>query len=339
MKVDQGRLRQAMAKRSPAVRLYLLHGSDEAAAAAAVYHLAEAMGPEAERVDLDGAALRKEPGRLADEAASPSLFGTPRYIRVANVGEDALEALDLLLAGDGGDVPVIALAPSVKASGRIVKLATEAAGAMACAFYPPTAAEAERLAVSIAHEAGLIVEPSLARQLVEIGGGERAVMVSEIAKLALYLDAAPERPQSLDETTIAALRADHGEPSTTDLVAALIDGEAPTLGVLLERAHEDGASAVTWLRAAARRLLSLAEMRAAIDAGEPPTAVMKKHRVFFREEASTLAALRRWSPAMLARALHQVRSAERAVMGGSAAGAVIAETAVLTIARGIAARR
>ena len=339
MKVDAGRLRQAMAAPSPAIRLYLLHGADEAAAQAAAREFAQALGADVERIDLDGATLRKDPGRLAMEAASPSLFGTPRYVRIAGTGDESLEALTLLLAAEHGETPIVALAPAVRTSARIVKLAIDSRAALACAFYPPTIAEAERLIVGLARDAGLLVEPALARQLVDATGGDQAILHQELTKFALFLDAAPDRPQPLDETTIDALRADHGEVSVPDLVAALVEGEPAVLGAMLEQARADGGSTVTWLRAVARRLLTLLEMRTAIDGGEPPAAVMKKHRIFFREEAATLAVLRRWSPVMLATGVQRVRAAERAVMGGSAAGTVMAEVAALAMARGIAARR
>ena len=339
MKADAGRLRQAVAAPSSAIRLYLLHGSDESAAQVAAQQLGRALGPDAERIDLDGAALRKDPGRLAAEAASPSLFGTARYVRVTAVGEESLEALTALLAAPHADAPVVALAPGVRTSARIVKLAIDSPLALACAFYPPTAAEAERLATGLARAQGMTPEPGVARRLIEASGGDQALVAQEIDKLALFLDAAPERPQALGAAALDALGADHGDTSLPDLVAALVEGDAPLLGAMLEQARADGGSAVVWLRAAMRRLLTLADMRGEIDAGQAPGDVMKKHRVFFREEAATLAGLRRWSPAMLARGVHRLRAAERAVMGGSAAGVVIAEAAMLTIARGIAERR
>jgi DNA polymerase-3 subunit delta len=66
---------------------------------------------------------------------------------------------------------------------------------------------------------------------------------------------------------------------------------------------------------------------------------MKRHRIFFREEAATLAALRRWSPAMLAEALNRVRRAERAVMSPGNAGTVLADAAAVELARAAAHRR
>jgi len=71
------------------IRLYLLHGPDEAGARDIATRLARAMGPDAERVDLEPALLKSSPGRLADEAASLSLFGTARHIRITGLGRSA----------------------------------------------------------------------------------------------------------------------------------------------------------------------------------------------------------------------------------------------------------
>ncbi len=85
MKASAAQIRAAVDAPNPATRLYLLHGPDESGAAELAARLARALGPDAERVDLDMKALREQPGRLADEAASMSLFGGARYIRVTGV--------------------------------------------------------------------------------------------------------------------------------------------------------------------------------------------------------------------------------------------------------------
>ena len=339
MKVDAGKLRSLTAAPPAAIRLYLLHGPDEASAQAAARQLGLAFGKGAERIDLDGATLRKDPARLADEAASLSLFGDARYVRVAAIGEESLEAVAGLLAADRAGNPVIALAPGLRATANLAKLAIGSPLACACAFYEPTAAEAEKIAQGLARELGLQPDPGVARHIAEASGGDRAVMAQELEKIALFLDAAPDRPRALDHAALEAIGADLGETAQGALVAAIVDGEPAALGVALDRIGADGASPVPWLRALTRRLIALAEMRAGIDGGEPPAAVMKRHRVFFRDEATTLAALRRWTPAMLARATAQVRGAERAVMASGNAGTVLADAAALTIARGIASRR
>lgn len=339
MKVDAGRLRSLIAAPPADIRLYLLHGPDEASAQAVARQLGVAFGKDAERVDLDGATLRKDPARLADEAASLSLFGEARYIRVTGVGEESGEAVTGLLAAERAGSPVIALAPGLRATARLAKLAIDSPLAAACAFYEPSLAEAEKIAQTLARDLGLQAEPGVARHVAEAAGGDRAVIAQELEKIALFLDAAPDRPKPFDQATLDAIGADLGETAQSALVAAIVDGEPAALGLALDRIGADGASPIPWLRALTRRLMALAEMRAAIDAGEPPAAVMKRHRIFFREEAATLAALRRWTPAMLARAAAQVRGAERSVMASGNAGPVLADATALTIARGLASRR
>ncbi|MDP1027808.1 DNA polymerase III subunit delta [Sphingomonas sp. KR1UV-12] len=338
MKASANQIRQALSAPRPTVRLYLLHGPDEAGAGALAALLGTAMGATAERIDLDGATLRGDPARLADEASSLSLFGDPRWIRVTQTGEESLNALAALLEADGAANPVVALAPTVRTTAKIVKLATDSPHAMAFGCYAPTAQDAERLAATLAGEQGLRLAPGTAARLVAASGGDRAVMAREIDKLALYLDAAPDRPHDLDHDAIDAVGADLDEAEATRAVEALVEGRPDQLAEELARLSDAGISPIPWLRQLARRLVALGEMRAEIAAGEAADAVMKRHRVFFRDEPATGRALRRWTPAMLARALDRVRAAERAVMAPANAGTVLAEDAVLSVARALARR-
>jgi DNA polymerase-3 subunit delta len=84
--------------------------------------------------------------------------------------------------------------------------------------------------------------------------------------------------------------------------------------------------------------MTLAEMKAEIDAGATQDTVFKRHRIFFREEANTAQAIRRWNPAMLSTALTRVRNAERAVMSSGNAGSVLAEHALIELTRGVERR-
>ena len=97
MKANAAQIRAAVDKPKPDIRLFLLHGPDEAGAAEFAERLGKAVGPDAERIDLDMKALREQPGRLADEAASLSLFGGNRYVRVSGLEEAGSEEVSLLL--------------------------------------------------------------------------------------------------------------------------------------------------------------------------------------------------------------------------------------------------
>lgn len=338
MKASAAQIRAALAKPPRDVRLFLLHGPDEAGAAALADLLAHAVGPDAERVDLDGTMLKADPARLADEAASLSLFGGARFVRAAPIGEESLGALTALLTAEVVGNPVVAIAPNLRASAKVVRLALESNAAMAHACYVPAGAEAERLATAMAAEHGLRIMPGIAAGLLDVSGGDRAVLAREFEKYALYLDAAPDRPRELDRAAVEAVGADLGESDTAEAVAALVEGRSAALGAELVRLAEGGASPIPWLRAIARRLVSLAEMRAAVASGETVAAVMKRHRVFYKEEAATERALRRWSPAMLDQALARLRAAERAILAPSNAGGVIADWAALALARAVGKR-
>ena len=338
MKANAGQIRQALTAPRPDVRLYLLHGPDEAGASAMAALLGTAIGDGAERVDLDGATLRSDPARLADEAASISLFGDRRWIRATAVGEESLAALTALLEAPAVANPVVAIAPTVRSTAKIVKLATDSSLAMAHACYVPSGQDAERLATTLAAEAGLRAAPGTAARLVAASGGDRAVLAQEIEKLALFCDAAPDRPRDLDHDAIDQVGADLDEAETTRAVEALVEGRPDQLAEELARLGEAGTSPIPWLRQIARRLIALADMRAEIARGDTPDAVMKRHRVFFREEAATARALRRWSPQMLAEALDRIRHAERAVMAPGNAGGVLADQAALHLTRAIARR-
>jgi DNA polymerase-3 subunit delta len=323
---------------TPACRLYLFHGPDASAGADLARRLAVAIGSDAERIDLEGPMLRSDPARLADEAASLSLFGGARYVRISPAGDECFDAFTALLEADQAGNPVVALAPTVKSTAKIVKLANDSKLALCVACYEPTQQEAETHAVAIAREAGLRPVGDAARRLAAATGGDRAVIAQEIEKLALYLDAAPDRPADLDDAALDAIGADLGDAEMTRLVTAVVEGDSARLGHELVRLDEAGVSPIPWLRQLARRLMTLAEMRGEVDRGDEIGGVMKRHRIFFREEAATSRALRRWSPTMLARGIDRVRSTERAVMASGTAGDVLADHEMVTLTHAVERR-
>ncbi|HEX8387668.1 MAG TPA: DNA polymerase III subunit delta [Sphingomonas sp.] len=337
MKANTGQIRPALDH--PRHRLILLHGPDAGHAAELAARMGRAMGQGAERVDLESAQLKSDPARLADEAASMSLFGDRRWIRVTGVGEESVPAITALLEAPSASNPVVAIAPTAKATSKLVKLAIDHRDALAYACYPPSAADLERHLSDTARAMGLRADKAVLQRLAASSGGETAIATRELEKLALYLDAAPDRPAELTGQALDDLAADLGEAEAGRLVDDVVAGDPAALGQELTRLRDSGVSPIPWLRQLQRRLLSLAAMRADLDRGEPVDAVMKRHRVFFREEQSTAQALRRWPADQLAKALTHIRTAERAVMSPGNAGTVLAEQAVEMLARAQARRR
>ena len=337
MKANYNQIRAALDAASPDIRLYLLHGPDEAGARDLAGRLARAIGPEGERIDLDPATLKGQPGRLADEAASLSLFGGARHLRIAGAGEESVAACTLLLASERAGNPAVMIAPGVKASSALVKLAIGSPRAMAFACYVPEGDEADKLATGIARELGLRTVGASAARIAAAAGGDRAIMTRELEKLATYLDAAPERPRELDDAALDAVGADLGDSEMSRAIDAAIAGGPDRVGEELARLATAGTSPIPLLRQLVRRLMTLADLRAEIDRGASVASVSE--RVFFRERAVTARALRTWSPAQLDAAIGRARRAERAVMMLGNAGPVLGEAAVVAVARMAARQR
>lgn len=332
MNLKPAQMRARLERPDDATRLYLLHGPDEAGATEMAVLLQRALGDGVERVDMEGAGLKSNPGRLADEAASMSLFGDRRFIRVTAMGEESLEAVTLLLNAERAGNPVVAIAPTLRKTGKLIKLVDAAPNAAACALYVPEGADAARLAAHIARDHGLRLAGGVADRLVATTGGDRAVMTREIEKLALYLDAAPERPADCGAEVLDAVGAVLDESAMGAAIEAVVGGDPARAGVELAAIAEDNL-AIPTLRQLTRRLIALADMRREVESGDSAAVVIKRHRVFWKEEAATMRALQRWNGAQLARAVERVRAAERALVTPGTPGAIMAEVEGLAIAR------
>ena len=319
------------------IRLFLLFGPDEAGAQELAALLARTLGPQAERFDLEPAQLRAQPGRLADEAAAMSLFGEARHIRVSGAGEESAEAARLLLEAPRAGNTAVMIAPSIKASSKLARLALAHPAAMALALYLPEGQAAEQMVAQIARDHGLRPAGDTPARIAAAAGNDRAVITREIEKIALFLDADPERPQELDLAVLEAIGADLGEAEIAVAVDATLDGRCEEAGAELTRLSETGTSPIPVLRALVRRFLTLAELRAEIDGGQSPARVLDG--VFFRDKPVMSRALDRWSAATIARAIDRLRAAERATVFGGDAGDVIAAEAMLAVARQSARRR
>lgn len=339
MKVSENQLVAALDAASPAVRLYLLHGPDESGAAALADRLGRALGAGAEKVAIDGSALKGDPGRVTDEARSLALFGERRWILVNNVGDDALEAAQMLISEAQVEHPVVMTGPGLRTTSKLVQFAIAEAAAMSFACYVPDGANAERMVAGIAREYGLRPVGDVSRRLIAASGGDRAVITREIEKLALYLDAAPDRPHELDGDALDALGADLGDSQMSDVVDAAIEGRVRDIGRELGRFADSGGSPIPLLRQVVRKLMTLAAIRAEVDGGAQPTAAVKKRRLHFREEPGMIRLVQRWRSADIARAIDRIRQAERSMMSASGAGDVLSDVAIEEVTRAAARMR
>jgi DNA polymerase-3 subunit delta len=323
----------------PEIRLFLIFGQDESAIA----DIAAAMAAQltgAERVDLDSDAIRKDPALLADEASSLSLFGDKRYVRLNFRRDEALDAVENLLALPGDASPVIATAGNLPKTSKLRKLAESHGRAMAYICYMPDEASASTAVMSHAATVGLKIDRSLASRIARYTGQDRKLAQAELDKLALYYDASPERPMAVEVTAFEALSAETGEENIGGLVNQVMSGELRAAAREMASAREMGVDSIRIVRSLQRRVAQLCAMRAKVDAGSTPGAVVGANRsIFWKEADEFVKQLGRWPSARLARLnghLLEVEARLMSVKDGLAS--VILEEELIRIARAAARR-
>lgn len=327
-------LHRALDSADPAIRLFLLHGPDEAASRGLAARLGQAMGADAERIDLTSAQLKGDPARLADEAAAISLFGGRRWIRLDPATDDALDAIAALLEAPAAGNPVAAIAGTLRKDARLLKLVADAPGTMVQASYLPEGRDADSLVLEMAKALGVQLRPDLAHRLALATGGDRAILDQELEKLALFVDAAPDRPQPVDGEAIDALGAAAEEGDLSRLVHAVFGGRVAEADAELARLGQEGVEGIPVIRALGRRALQLAAWRAEMAAGESIDRVTAK--VFWKEKNATTDQLRRWTPTRLATAIARLGEAERQVKAPTYPGPALVAEEVLAISRSAA---
>jgi DNA polymerase-3 subunit delta len=334
VKANRAQIDKAL--KAPAeTRFFLLHGPDEAGSRALVKALAAALGAEAERIDLSGAELRADPARLADEAASISMFGGARWILVEQAGDEIVPALEALIEAAAAGNPVAVVAGALKPASKLLKLALAAPEALAHASYVPDGENAWRLVPELARAHGLTVRADVAQRLFEASGGNRAIAEQELAKFALFLGASPAAPAALDHEAIDALGAAADEGDLGRLADSAVGGDAAALEAELARLRMMGMEGVTLIRALLRRMALLARLRAEVDAGRSPGAVMASSgkSVFFKEKDRIETQLRRWPSDLIAKAIARLADAERQVKSSGGVGPIAADVELFAICR------
>lgn len=335
MKVNRAEIERALDAPPAHIRLFLLYGPDEAESRALSQRLDRAMGSGAERIDLDGATLKSDPARLADEAASISLFGDRRYIRATFSGEEALPSIEALLDAEAAGNPVVALAGALKPSSALLKRALADPVVMACISYALDDRDAVPVATALAREYGVRLDGDTARRLAAAAANDRGLMAREVEKLALYLDAAPDRPREADHGALEAIGAGEGDAELSRLVDAVLGGSPQAATREIAQLAEQGVAGITSLRAIGRRVQLLVKLAPQVGPLKSAKAVVEAQgkAIFFKEKGAVERQLKRWTPPKLARLVDRLLTAERAVKGFASAGDILVDAELITVAR------
>jgi len=313
VKAARGSIGRSVDQPDRQIRFYLLYGPDEAQSAALGDRLVKAL--EASKHAIASSSLRGDPALLADEAGAIDMFGGSRVLWIQPAGEDIGAAVEALLSAPACESPVVAIAGRLTKTSGLLKLAEASPLALANVSYELDARDAERMAQDLARAAGLRPQEGTASRVAEACSSDQRMMAQEFEKLALYLDAALEHPKDLTHDALDAVGADMGGDfdGISDLALA---GNVRGLGTALASLPPGGKDAIPVLRSLQRRLQMLAPIRARIDAGERPQAVMTSmgKALFWKDKPLVERLLTTWDSPGLSRVAERAGSLERKLM-------------------------
>ena len=337
MKATQKDFKGQAARAAANARVFFFCGPDEAGAHDAAARIVTLLADPGERIDLSGADLRKDPVRLGDEARSTSLFGDTRHILVRASGDEAHDAVEILLGGVGEACPVLIVASSATDKSRTAKLLANRPDALVAMFYPPDLRAMSQDVRDMADAAGLRLGGDLAERIARAAALDTRLAQSEITKLALYLDATPQAPRNADAAAFEAIGARTEDDGFMPLVNAVLSGATGKLQSELRRMHELGLNPVGLLLAFERRTAQLAQLAAKLgprgDVGGLLEAESAARRVFFKDKADLHNQLGRWHGPRLARLVDRLVNLHRALLTNSQNAELLLSQGLTDIAR------
>lgn len=334
MKIQAGQADRFVRKPDPAVRVILVYGPDAGLvrerADAAVSAAAGSLNDPFRVAELTGDGLKRDPARLADEAAAMSFTGGRRAVRLREPQETLASLFAGFLEAPAGDALIVVEAGDLGPASALRKLFEGAANAAAVACYADDARSLEQVVGESLGRDGISVAPDALAFLVDHLGTDRAISRAELEKLALYVGPGG----TVDAETAAGVVGDSSALSLDTLVYAVGDGDLEMLDRALQRCLQDGAMPVAILRTVGGHLLRLQAARARTERGETAEQAMKALRppVFFKWTARFQGQLRAWSLPAVGRAIETVLEAERRCKTTGMPEAAVCGMALLQVA-------
>lgn len=303
MKAKTHEFARGLPRNAAQASIFFFCGPDEAGAWEAAKRVVESLPEAGERIELSGAELKNDPARLGDEARSASLFGEKRHIIVRCSGDEAHDALAVLIetseAGAGAAAPVIVVATSATDKSRTAKLLEKRADALVAMFYPPDLSTVAAAVRTMADAAGLRLGGDLADRMAGASGLDLRLARSEVDKLALYVGADPQAPRPATPEDLDAIGAATEEDGFQSIVNAVLGGELAALPHELKRMSEHGLNPVGLLLALERRAALLARIMAHLgprgSIGNLDRGAKARLGIFWKEEGEIARQYARWS--------------------------------------------
>ncbi len=287
--------------------------------------------------DADAEALASAPGRINEEAQTPSLLGGRRVVRVRQA--DGLEPrlaaslqkdLEALLKAPAIEALVLIEAADLKATAPLRRMCERAdnAAALPCYRDERNLADAVR---SDLRAAGLTVEPAALRYIETHLGADRELTRRELEKLALYMASAD--PPTVRLADVEAVIGDGTALEIDAFVWATLAGRFPAAKRALARLLAEKTAPVTLTRILGGTLNRLLPLALRVETGTPAAAAVDAARppVFWKQKPAWAQALGQWKAPALMRAIAATAATERRLKQTGMPDALVLERLVLEV--------
>lgn len=319
MKIGAAQAARFVQKPDPKARVVLVYGPDEGLirerVLALMHSAVEDLSDPFRVAELTGPQLKTEPVTLADEAAAIALTGGRRVVRVRDAGDEATEAVKILLDTPAAEALVVLSAGDLKATSSLRKLAEASPHAAALPCYLDEGAGVVAVIEETLRQNHLSAGREVMDYLASHLGGDRMVTRSELEKLALYLNTPDRSPERFVEVSLEDALACIGDASAMtmdDLAHATAEGNHRQAQALYDRMLSEGKGPGTLLRVLCRHFTALHLVAGALAQGQSLDRAMAlvKPPLFFKVKARFSEQARRWSLPRLGEALDILLKAE-----------------------------
>ena len=294
---------------------FLLYGPDEGLvndrARSLARSLAAMTDPPGDILRIGERDMAEQPDILAVEAKTMPMFGGPKIIRVTAGPKLKPELVEEVL-GSPMEARLLIEAGNLKPASKLRKLFETARRAAALPCYAEGVRDIEALIGEELTAHGFHVPRDVVQYLTLLLGSDFAVARSELRKLALYVDAAPQEGERKTVTIadIDAIMGDSAAPGLDDMITHALMGRPTHMMRQFERLLAQGVACQTILILLIRHLNRLHQVQAQTAQGTSLDQAMKTLRppVFFKQSGSFKQQCRRWPLPALGAALHLIHT-------------------------------
>lgn len=290
----------------------LIFGPDQGLVRERAERLARTVAPDLSDpfrvVELDEAVLGGDPARLADEAASLSMMGGRRVVRVRGAGNALAKLFEGFLERPSGDALVVVEAGDLAKSSALRSAFEDADNAAAIACYGDSPRDLADVVRDAVKAESLTISADALDAAVSVLGSDRGVTRRELEKLALYAHGSGR----VTVSDVRAVIGDESEARVEEVCDSAGEGDVARLDRALEKLWIAGFSPIGVLRMALGHFQRLVLVKSQVADGESIDTAIKRLRppLHFMRSASFKAQVQRWNDARLADALDLLLDAE-----------------------------